>query len=140
MKKFEDRINNEPELDPFNPENAYEDLGKQKYTVVNSASIEPVSGKWKHDGLHWKGVPDEHFGPDGHKYIGEMIGKHILTGENPDAQAQDRELLKANLLARPNLERTVKWIELNAFAETGKPVVYEPNPSYRYIMPEFFYD
>jgi len=129
--KFEDRINNELE----NP-----DIGKNTYTVVNHMSIQPITNAYKHDNAHWKGVPDEHYGEDGHKYIGEMIGKRILTGEEPDSNAQDRELLKKNLLARPNLQLTVKWEELNDFAETGKPHSYDPNPTYRPDMPNFFYD
>ena len=126
--KFEDRIGNEL-YHGFN-------IGKNAY--INQQLHE--NREWKHNDAHWKGVPDEHFGADGHKYIGEMIGKHILTGEDPDPDAENRKLLKANLLARPNLKRTVKWEELDEFAKTGRPHKYHANPTYRPDMPNFFYD
>tara|TARA_B100000953_G_scaffold258768_1_gene223558 strand:- start:45 stop:1199 length:1155 start_codon:yes stop_codon:yes gene_type:complete len=47
---------------------------------------------------------DDHRGEDGHKYIGKMIGNFIKHGIEPDPNAEDRELLKKNLLARPNLK------------------------------------
>jgi len=134
--KFEDRINNElenPELDPDN-------IGKNTYNVVNHMSIHPLNQYGQHSDAHWMGVPDEHFGGDGHKYIGEMIAKRILTGEEPDPNAQDRELLKKNLLARPNLKLTTKWKELMEFAETGTPHTYDANPTYGPDHPNYFYD
>ena len=54
-------------------------------------------------------VIDDHRGEDGHKYIGEMIAKYILTGENPDPNAEDRKHIKEILESRPNLRsKTIK--------------------------------
>jgi len=50
---------------------------------------------------------DDHRGEDGHKYIGEMVGNFIKHGIEPDPNAEDRELLKKNLEARPNLFKEV---------------------------------
>jgi hypothetical protein len=46
---------------------------------------------------------DDHRGEDGHKFIGEMVGNFIKHGIEPDPKSENRELLKKNLEARPNL-------------------------------------
>jgi hypothetical protein len=52
---------------------------------------------------------DDHRGEDGHKYIGEMVGNFIKHGIEPDPNAEDRELLKKNLEARPNLVKEQRF-------------------------------
>jgi len=46
---------------------------------------------------------DDHRGEDGHKFIGEMVGNFIKHGIEPDQDDINKELLKANILSRPNL-------------------------------------
>ena len=96
---------------------------------------------------------DDHRGEDGHKYIGEMVGNFIKHGIEPDPNAEDRELLKKNLEARPNLNannfitnedsfndgdeiESFQYTELWKFAtgEIDEMRHYKPNP------PNFYYD
>ena len=46
---------------------------------------------------------DEHRGEDGHHFIGEMVGNFIKHGIEPKPSDRNKELLKANILSRPNL-------------------------------------
>jgi hypothetical protein len=49
---------------------------------------------------------DDHRGEDGHYFIGEMVYNFIKHGIEPKVNDENKELLKANILARPNLTQT----------------------------------
>ena len=62
-----------------------------------------------------------HRGEDGHHFIGEMVGNFIKHGIEPKVNDENKELLKANILARPNLTQTSTGHESkNAFARDNK--------------------
>ena len=46
---------------------------------------------------------DLHRGEDGHHFIGEMVGNFIKHGIEPKRNDNNKELLKENILSRPNL-------------------------------------
>lgn len=46
---------------------------------------------------------DMHRGEDGHHFIGEMVGNFIKHGIEPKRTDNNKELLKENILSRPNL-------------------------------------
>ena len=56
--------------------------------------------------VNTKNFVDDHRGEDGHYFIGEMIYNFIKHGIEPKLNDENKELLKANILARPNLIQT----------------------------------
>ena len=79
-------------------------------------------------------IVDEHRGKDGHKFIGEMCAKYILTGENPDPKSENRELLKQNMIDRPNCKQLGSYKDMWRFAN-NQCKVYRPSAN-----PTFIYD
>ena len=64
---------------------------------------------------------DDHRGEDGHYFIGEMVYNFIKHGIEPKVNDENKELLKANILARPNLTQTSTGHKSkNAFARDNK--------------------